>query len=442
MRKRTLACLTLLALFAAEVSALADLVTASRATVRISHQEGISKGIGSGIIVGSDAANYYALTNAHVAPVAATMVEFFRDGKVAAICKGKTIARDTAADVAVVQISKEQLGKYIPSIIPIDPAYTLTAGDTLGTIGHPHGEGPTAYVCHYIRTNELGIHFQPPPKQGRSGSALFDRDFSRVIGLVYAVTTDGSDIGLAVPAAAFSKAIGRTLAAQTPRTPFRISPRRAIQTIQLYDTSDGDGTPTKTAPTIQKTAAVVNVLETSETGNPQAAAGPEIAETQCPGGRCPAGGLKLPKLELPKIGEAEGETLLPDTPLPIQQAPQVQAQTEEPQAQTQTEQTAIRQQLLELGRRLKALESATGVTHDTAQTPEQQTEQQASDWYPGKRIVEGATGDVQKKAEETVGNMLDAAFRLIVIWVVIFLALFVGAVIFVVALLTRKLEKK
>ena len=444
MKCKVTALLVVLAALAVEVSAFADLVTASRATVRITHQDGVSNGIGSGVIVGSDTAAYYALTNAHVAPAPAVIVEFFRDGKVAAVTKGKTIARDTAADVAVVQITKEQLGNYVPSIIPIDPAYTLTAGDTLGTIGHPHGEGPTAYICHYIKRDELGLHFQPPPKQGRSGSALFDRDFTRVIGLVYAVTADGSQVGLAVPAASFGRAIGRMLSAYTPREPFRVQRNRAIQTIQLYDQSDKDTDATPPAPAIQKTSAIVNVLETSNDGAAARAveAAQGIEETQCPGGRCPNRPTlpQLPKIELPRSGSSDGETILPSAPLPIQQTPQEQPQTQQtPQVQEQPDQTSIRQQMSELGERLRQLEIATGRKPE-APKPEapQQTEQQAgSSWYPGQRIVEGVAGDVQKKTEETASDLLDKVFQMIVWIALIFLACCVGIALIISALSER-----
>lgn len=186
---------------------LADLYTASRAAIRVT----VPGAIGSGIVVGSEGAFYYALTNAHVATAQRVKVEFFDAGKVTEFT-AETVLRNEDADLAVLKIDTR--GEYNPAIIPIDPAFSMKSGDVLATCGHPLGESPTLYFASYVgQDTTYGIKFTPAPKQGRSGSALLASDGSRVVGIIYAYTTDaaGRKIGLAIPARFIASFFGEAL---------------------------------------------------------------------------------------------------------------------------------------------------------------------------------------------------------------------------------------
>lgn len=199
--------LVLVFLFCLPVTCLADLYTASRAAIRVT----VPGAIGSGIVVGSEGAFYYALTNAHVATAQRVKVEFFDAGKVTEFT-AETVLRNEDADLAVLKIDTR--GEYNPAIIPIDPAFSMKSGDVLATCGHPLGESPTLYFASYVgQDTTYGLKFTPAPKQGRSGSALLASDGSRVVGIIYAYTTDaaGRKIGLAIPARFIASFFGEAL---------------------------------------------------------------------------------------------------------------------------------------------------------------------------------------------------------------------------------------
>lgn len=171
---------------------MADIYNASRAVIRVT----VTSGIGSGIVVGSDGYCYYAVTNAHVASAGKAHVEFFDAGRVTK-AEADVIQRDSSIDLAVLRIDTKG---YNPAIIPIDPSYTMKAGDVLATIGHPLGKMPTCYFCTFNGEDEaFGVQFIPGPLEGRSGSPLLSSDGSRVVGIVYAITTK-DNVGLAIPA--------------------------------------------------------------------------------------------------------------------------------------------------------------------------------------------------------------------------------------------------
>ncbi len=180
------------------ISAFGDLYTASKAIIRVTVRNGTKgTGIGSGVIVGSDGKFYYALTNAHVATSQEVAVELFDAGTVT-LRKGKTVMRDESVDLAVIKIDCEG---YNPSIIPVDPSFTMKPGDILATMGHPEGQMPTCYFCTFKGSDPaMGLYFNPPPKQGRSGSPMLSPDGNRVVGIVYGYLTESPNYGLAVPA--------------------------------------------------------------------------------------------------------------------------------------------------------------------------------------------------------------------------------------------------
>ncbi|MDO4571139.1 MAG: trypsin-like peptidase domain-containing protein [Planctomycetia bacterium] len=222
--------------------ARADVHTASRASVRIWTQNARREvGIGSGIVVGESDDAFFVLSNAHVVSSKSVSVEFFEGGHIALRLSGVCVARDSANDVAIVKLQKSEVVGYDPAVMPLDPAYVFKEGETLATIGHPHGGSPTGYFCKYLGTSSLGIHFKPPPAQGRSGSALFDKDLTRVVGLVYAAGGDmQAPTGYAVPVQSFSKALGTSFAQTNEQKGEEVEmSTEDVYYLTCYDLSDG-----------------------------------------------------------------------------------------------------------------------------------------------------------------------------------------------------------
>lgn len=186
-----------------------DLYTAHMATGRVRTTAGGVTGIGSGVLIGENETAYYALTNAHVANRQQVAVDFFDacySLKVTA--PGVLVSRDPDNDVAVLKVEKASLNGHAPEIMTIDFAYVPQAGEILATIGYPEGKGPSAFWMKYRRTSALGLEFVPAGMTGRSGSAILTKDASRIVGLLYACTTDQAT-GLAVPPSKFAAALGQ-----------------------------------------------------------------------------------------------------------------------------------------------------------------------------------------------------------------------------------------
>ncbi|MDO4550720.1 MAG: serine protease [Planctomycetia bacterium] len=381
----------------------ADLLDASRATVRIRTAHGKQMGLGSGIIVGSNADAYYCLTNAHVVPGGSVQVEFFDGGVMRkTVSSAKIVSRDVQNDVAVVKIPISALEGYVPKIIPVDAAYTPKSGEIIGTIGHPHGEGPTAYMCEFIREGSLGMEFIPPPKQGRSGSAIFDKDFSRVIGLVFAMTEHGKDaqgrqicIGLAVPAKNFSKAIGASLVGGEVPGPLGKVDSRKVKYFTAYDELDDEIKARRELPEVELRSVVLPVEwweNYSGTG-------------MCPGGTCP-----VPPAS--SSGPLRIENILPQEKIPILQPPGVVQKTEtevQENAQKGILLPGIRRQVTENTENIAAI-----IAFLEAQNENEYSYKISADTSrkkQGMKLFHHFRDDVTQKATDAVHEKMDMTIR-------------------------------
>jgi Do/DeqQ family serine protease len=159
-----------------------------------------TEAVGSGVIV--DAGRGYVLTNSHVVDNATQIEVTTKDNRRFA---AKLIGRDTATDVAVLQIPAENL-----TAVPIGNSDRLQVGDFVLAVGNPFGLGQTVTsgIVSALGRTGLGIEGYEDFIQtdasinpGNSGGALVDLQ-GRLIGINTAILAPGGGnvgIGFAVP---------------------------------------------------------------------------------------------------------------------------------------------------------------------------------------------------------------------------------------------------
>ena len=159
-----------------------------------------TEAVGSGVIV--DAGRGYVLTNSHVVDNANRIEVTTKDNR---RFTAKLIGRDTATDVAVLQIPAENL-----TAVPIGDSDHLQVGDFVLAIGNPFGLGQTVTsgIVSALGRTGLGIEGYEDFIQtdasinpGNSGGALVDLQ-GRLVGINTAILAPGGGnigIGFAVP---------------------------------------------------------------------------------------------------------------------------------------------------------------------------------------------------------------------------------------------------
>ena len=159
-----------------------------------------TEAVGSGVIV--DAERGYVLTNSHVVDNATKIEVTTKDNRRFA---AKLIGRDTATDIALLQIPAESL-----TAVPIGNSDRLQVGDFVLAVGNPFGLGQTVTsgIVSALGRTGLGIEGYEDFIQtdasinpGNSGGALVDLQ-GRLIGINTAILAPGGGnvgIGFAVP---------------------------------------------------------------------------------------------------------------------------------------------------------------------------------------------------------------------------------------------------
>jgi hypothetical protein len=196
---------TAVLLFASVVNA--DVESALDAVVKV--KAGNATGTGTIFLV--DKGHVHILTNAHVAATKDVNILFYRQGYESPPIPGQTAWRATGGkepgtdnDLAVVTVETSRLG-YTPPAMPIAPlSKNPKDGQTMITVGCPSGLWPQLFRGHIMKTasgRDSATTFYPPPKGGRSGSAVYDRECNQIIGVVAWVIGDpqgGQSVGGAV----------------------------------------------------------------------------------------------------------------------------------------------------------------------------------------------------------------------------------------------------
>lgn len=188
MKPRTLLALTLSIIAIAPASAVASLHECYDATCRVH----VSGHAGTGCIFAADDTHYYVLTNAHVTRQGdKPRLVFVMRGAERSI-DAETVWHSYAAleqgyhrDIAVVKIPRVAFGDYTPSVIPIaEETFALAENQEITSVGCPGGGWVTAWKGHATSLTTDAMNFVPPPMGGRSGSAIFDADGTKIVGLL------------------------------------------------------------------------------------------------------------------------------------------------------------------------------------------------------------------------------------------------------------------
>jgi hypothetical protein len=170
-------------------SASADLETAYLATCKVHIPGGRS---GSGCCYAIQDGFAYVLTNAHVGGEVGSQREcvFIRRGYKSQRLPAVTVfstgyGPGSPQDAAVLKIDANLFGGYVPPAIPIiEEEYKIQVGQTVATAGSPNGEWPSVRVGHVLSADSDIVVFTPPSIPGQSGSALFNEDGTRIVGLI------------------------------------------------------------------------------------------------------------------------------------------------------------------------------------------------------------------------------------------------------------------
>ena len=160
------------------------------ATVRIRN----GNALGTGTFFREDDTNYYILSNAHVGGRKNNTVDIqmWSFGKIAPnTVRGKvvfsTLVRNYYRDVSVIAVAKSDMGGYEPPVIALAESDFNVDWRACVSVGCAAGRWQTGWqgeVLHQRSDSGDVVEFTPKPAGGRSGSALFSRDGSRIIGLI------------------------------------------------------------------------------------------------------------------------------------------------------------------------------------------------------------------------------------------------------------------
>lgn len=185
-------------------AALSDCIDA---TCRITASDG---GRGTGCCFERSQGYVYVLTNAHVATGSVVECEFWRAGHQSRPIAGRVFARSTEIDAAIVVLDESAFGGLFPSVVPMalrgdDPR----PGDTITSAGCANGAWATGFQGRVLGYHGGDMRFLPVPANGRSGSAIFNADGTRIVGLLYGRLKDDTE-GLAVSAAMLHQVFGRS----------------------------------------------------------------------------------------------------------------------------------------------------------------------------------------------------------------------------------------
>jgi len=188
--KRTLVATIVALIICAGRTSTAALSDCHEATCRITAADG---GHGSGCAFGKADGVVYVLTNAHVATSETLEVEFWSEGHKSRPLRGRLAARAAKVDAAVVAVSESQFAGVLPKIIPIaESDRSPRPGDSVMSVGCAGGSWSTGWKGHVLGYSGADMYFVPPPANGRSGSAIFDANGEKIVGLLKARTGDDS----------------------------------------------------------------------------------------------------------------------------------------------------------------------------------------------------------------------------------------------------------
>jgi hypothetical protein len=175
----------------------ASLADCLDATCRIHAPDGST---GTGCVFEISQGAVFVLTNRHVVGTADVVrCVFWQHGHQSTPIAAQVLARSDQVDVALVTVCAASFDGRLPRVIPIAPRGTrLAPGETVTSVGCASGAWATGWKGHVLGYDGTSVCFTPPPADGRSGSALFDADGRRIVGLIWGRLERGEGEGYAI----------------------------------------------------------------------------------------------------------------------------------------------------------------------------------------------------------------------------------------------------
>lgn len=165
---------------------------------------------GSGVVFGQDQTHVWIISAAHCVlnekeVLEDTYVRFFNTGKGSELMKAEVLwykySKGTTIDLAILKVEKKKFGSYpVPNPIPIASAdKKVKTGDVVLSCGCPgknylDRNWPTAWKGHITSVSSRTFKFKPTPLPGRSGSGIFNKEGTHLIGII--IWRDGTTVPL------------------------------------------------------------------------------------------------------------------------------------------------------------------------------------------------------------------------------------------------------
>ncbi len=156
---------------------------------------------GTGFAFHQDGSLIYVMTNAHVVgrstrPGTIVWTTWYKDGHKSAKLPMTVVGVSGKYDVAIGCIDEAVFEGHPPIIIPLGPVEDLSPDQVIQTVGCPSADWPTKAegriikpLIHEATNQQTGFLYTPAPRNGRSGSPIFNADGTAVLGLCYSRTT-------------------------------------------------------------------------------------------------------------------------------------------------------------------------------------------------------------------------------------------------------------
>lgn len=164
----------------------------------------------SGVLFGEDENYVWIITAAHCVvdennQLEDTYVVFYNTGSPSGRMKAEVLwhvyQEGTTVDLAVIKVNKKLFNNYpIPKPVPLAPENTQTRpGDVVVSCGCPvknylDRPWPTAWRGKISTVNNKTFKFVPTPLPGRSGSGIFNKEGTYLLGII--LLADGTTVPL------------------------------------------------------------------------------------------------------------------------------------------------------------------------------------------------------------------------------------------------------
>ena len=183
----------------------------------------LERRVGSGTLIYQDKERIYILTAGHCTDGHKTLhVIFFNKGVPCAAMEAELVVQkyvvNTVDDLAIISVAKKLFKDYpIPKAMPLGTKdEKITIGRKIVSCGTPGGNWPTAFLGSLGPDFGNAFLFIPKPIKGRSGSAIFDEDGNKILGVVIA---QRGDVGLAVSIKNIYRLLGDHTKPKKPKKP-------------------------------------------------------------------------------------------------------------------------------------------------------------------------------------------------------------------------------